>query len=182
MKLIATGGIRDDYGGGGSRKLAYIAGIFKVVKKKLRMHFFRSPPFALVFQLSLMMVVAAVIERNGKILIGQRKRTARHALKWEFPGGKVEPGEDERAALRRELREELAIEAEIGREMDRYEVQYNDGPRTLLIFLLVTKFDGEPQNLDFEQIAWATRAELMSYDFLEGDIPFNSKLAEKDGL
>jgi 8-oxo-dGTP diphosphatase len=123
-----------------------------------------------------MTVVAAVIERDGKILIGQRQRTARHAFKWEFPGGKVEPGEDERTALKRELREELGIDAEIGEEMDRYEVQYKDGPRTLLIFLHVTKFQGEPQNLDFEQIAWAARSELASYDFLEGDMPFNAKL------
>ena len=64
-----------------------------------------------------MTVVAAVIERDGKILIGQRQRTARHAFKWEFPGGKVEPGEDERTALKRELREELGIDAEIGEEI-----------------------------------------------------------------
>ena len=61
-----------------------------------------------------MEVVAAVIERDGQILIGQRKARGRHGLKWEFPGGKVEPGEEPRAALARELREELAIEAVIG--------------------------------------------------------------------
>ena len=65
--------------------------------------------------------------RDGKILIGQRKRTGRHPLKWEFPGGKVEPGEDPRAALARELREELNVEAVIGEEMDSYEVGYGDG-------------------------------------------------------
>jgi mutator protein MutT len=59
-------------------------------------------------------VVAAVIERAGLILIGQRKPRGRHALKWEFPGGKVEPGEGSRDALVRELREELGIEARIG--------------------------------------------------------------------
>ncbi len=59
-------------------------------------------------------VVAAVIERDCRILIGQRKRESKHALKWEFPGGKVEPGEAPPSALARELREELAIEAVIG--------------------------------------------------------------------
>lgn len=123
-----------------------------------------------------MVVVAAVIEREGSILIGQRKRTARHALKWEFPGGKVEPGEDHRAALTRELREELGIEALIGEEMDRYEVQYGDGPQVELFFFHVTEFRGEPRNLDFEQIVWAPRHELRSYDFLEGDLRFIARL------
>ena len=72
-------------------------------------------------------VVAAVMMRDGKILIGQRKRGGRHPLKWEFPGGKVEPGEDPRAALARELREELDVEAVIGEEMDSYEVATQTG-------------------------------------------------------
>ena len=65
-------------------------------------------------------VVAAVIERDGLILIGQRPPGKSHALEWEFPGGKIEQGESPRAALARELREELGIEAHIGREMTRY--------------------------------------------------------------
>jgi 8-oxo-dGTP diphosphatase len=119
-----------------------------------------------------MVVVAAVIERDGLILIGQRKRTGRHPLKWEFPGGKVEAGEEHRAALARELREELGIEAVIGEEMDRYEVQYGDGPRVELCFFRVTDFRGEPRNLDFEQIVWAPRGALGEFDFLEGDLRF----------
>ena len=61
-----------------------------------------------------MIVVAAVVQERGRILIAQRKSTRSHPGKWEFPGGKVEPDETPRAALRRELREELGIEAEIG--------------------------------------------------------------------
>jgi len=124
-----------------------------------------------------MVVVAAVIERENLILIGQRKRTARHALKWEFPGGKVEPGEECRAALARELQEELGIAAEIGEEMDRYEVRYGEGPLTELVFFHVIDFEGEPRNLDFEQIVWAPREKLREFDFLEGDIRFIAKLA-----
>jgi 8-oxo-dGTP diphosphatase len=123
-----------------------------------------------------MVVVAAVIEREERILIGQRKRTARHPLKWEFPGGKVEPGEEHRAALARELQEELGIDATIGDEMDRYEVRYGEGPLTELLFFQVTNFIGEPQNLDFEQIVWAARHELRGYDFLEGDLRFIKNL------
>ena len=122
-------------------------------------------------------VVAAVITRDGKILIGQRKRTGRHPLKWEFPGGKVEPGEDPRAALARELREELNLEAVIGEEMDAYEVGYGDGFRILLHFYRVTQFHGEPRNLDFEQIVWEKPERLPEYDFLEGDVTFVAKVA-----
>ena len=123
-------------------------------------------------------VVAAVITRDGKILIGQRKRGGRHPLKWEFPGGKVEPGEDPRAALARELREELNIEAGIGEELDSYEVGYGDGPRILLRFYRVTQFQGELRNLDFEQIVWEQPGRLPAYDFLEGDLTFVSKMAQ----
>lgn len=122
-------------------------------------------------------VVAAVILRDGKILIGQRKRSGRHPLKWEFPGGKVEPGEDPRAALARELREELNVAAVIGEEMDSYEVRYADGFHGLLHFYRVTEFQGEPRNLDFEQIVWERPERLSDYDFLEGDLIFVSKVA-----
>ena|ERR1700733_457473 len=121
-------------------------------------------------------VAAAAIERGGLILIGQRERGSRHPLKWEFPGGKVEPGESPRDALQRELREELAIEAVIGQELDRYDVQYPGGILTHLFFYRVTEFSGEPQNLDFEQIVWERPALLSIYDFLEGDVAFIRKL------
>jgi 8-oxo-dGTP diphosphatase len=123
-------------------------------------------------------VVAAVIERGGLILIGQRKLLSRHALKWEFPGGKVEPGETAREALARELREELGIEARIGNEIERYDFSYSVDKVTRLIFFLVREFAGEPENLDFAQIAWVPRKRLPDYDFLEGDVAFVRRLAE----
>jgi 8-oxo-dGTP diphosphatase len=127
-------------------------------------------------QSSEIQVAAAVIERDGRILIGQRKRGSRHSLKWEFPGGKVEPGESPREALERELREELAIHAIIGEQLDQYDVQYPGGALTHLFFFRVTQFSGEPQNLDFEQIVWERPGLLSTYDFLEGDIAFLRKL------
>jgi 8-oxo-dGTP diphosphatase len=123
-------------------------------------------------------VVAAVIMRDGKILIGQRKSTGRHPLKWEFPGGKVEPGEDSRAALTRELREELNVDAVIGEELDSYEVNYGDGIRILLHFYRVTQFQGELRNQDFEQITWDKPERLAEYDFLEGDVTFVSRMGQ----
>ena len=117
-------------------------------------------------------VVAAVIERDGRILIAQRKRTGQHPLKWEFPGGKVEPNEAPAVAAVRELEEELAIHARVDGEIMRYEYQYPGRRPILLIFYRVPEFEGEPENLDFEQIAWVERASLGDYDFLEGDAEF----------
>jgi len=117
-------------------------------------------------------VVAAVIERDGLILIGQRKSSSHHALKWEFPGGKVEAGETPEAALVRELKEELAIHAQIDREITRYEYQYPGRSRILLIFYRVVDFAGEPKNLDFEQLQWVSPTRLAEFDFLEGDTDF----------
>lgn len=122
-------------------------------------------------------VVAAVIERKGLILICQRKNRGKHALKWEFPGGKVEAGESAAAALKRELKEELGIHAEIGNEIGRYDFQYGGAPVTRLTFFRVTQFSGEIENLDFEQIRWEERSKLPDYDFLEGDIEFVRYLA-----
>lgn len=124
-----------------------------------------------------MEVVAAVIERDGRILICQRQRGGRHALKWEFPGGKVEPGEDSPAALARELREELRIDAAIGELIHTETVQYPDRPIIRLAFYRVTEFLGEPVNLQFERIVWEDPHNLAGYDFLEGDIAFVKKLA-----
>lgn len=125
-------------------------------------------------------VVAAFVMREGKVLICQRKATGRHPLKWEFPGGKVEPAEDPRRALERELREELGVEAAIGAEMDSYQVGYPDGFRARLRFYRVTRFEGEPRNLDFAQILWEHPERLPDYDFLEGDLTFVAKVSRQE--
>ena len=122
-------------------------------------------------------VVAAVIERDGRILVGQRRKSDSHGLKWEFPGGKVERGETANAALARELEEELGIQARIGPEIVRYSHEYPKRATILLIFFSVSEFSGEPQSLAFERIAWATPEELPTYDFLDGDVDFVRRLA-----
>ncbi len=126
---------------------------------------------------SMIVVVAALIERNGKILVGQRKKNDRHGLKWEFPGGKVENGESPHAALKRELREELGIEATIGAEVIRYEYSYGGKPPIMLIFKRVREYTGEPFNYEFEQIRWIEPHEMPSFDFLDGDVDFVRRLA-----
>jgi 8-oxo-dGTP diphosphatase len=123
----------------------------------------------------LLTVVAAVVEQAGRILICQRKRGQAHELKWEFPGGKVEAGESPEAALCRELREELAIEAVVDREITRYQYAYPNRPPILLIFFRVTEFHGDPRNLVFERMEWESWERLRDYDFLEGDVEFISQ-------
>jgi len=117
-------------------------------------------------------VVAAIIEREGRVLIGQRQAEQSHPLKWEFPGGKVEPGETPERALTRELEEELAIRNARGPEITRYEFAYPDKTPIALIFHRVTEFEGEPQNLIYREMRWEPRANLSAFDFLEGDRAF----------
>jgi len=119
-------------------------------------------------------VVAGVLEREGKILICQRRADQAHPLKWEFPGGKVEAGELPAAALVRELGEELGIEAGLPVEITRYEYSYPGKNPILLIFFRVGEWRGEIVNRIFERMVWAGWDGLAGYDFLEGDLPFLS--------
>ena len=121
-------------------------------------------------------VVAGVLSRGGKILICRRRADQPHALKWEFPGGKLEPGESPEAALVRELREELGFDAAPGRELMRYEFAYPGKNPILLIFLEVLTETAEIVNHIFEAIAWEDASDLSSYDFLEGDTRFLAAL------
>jgi 8-oxo-dGTP diphosphatase len=123
-----------------------------------------------------MRVVAAIIVKDTSVLICQRKAGQQYAGKWEFPGGKVEPGEELRAALKRELQEELAINATIGPEITRYEYTYPGRAPIQIVFYKVAEFEGEPRNLIFEQIRWETIVNLRTYDFLDGDIDFVNSL------
>jgi 8-oxo-dGTP diphosphatase len=117
-------------------------------------------------------VVAAIIGRDERILIGQRQAEQSHPLKWEFPGGKVEPGESPDQALTRELEEELAIRNARGPEITRYEFTYPGKDPIMLIFYRVTGFEGEPQNRIFREMRWEPRAKLPELDFVEGDRGF----------
>jgi 8-oxo-dGTP diphosphatase len=115
------------------------------------------------------MVVAGLLQRYGAVLICQRRHDGAFPLKWEFPGGKIEPGETGADSLRRELHEELGIEAEIGPEMYRTRHQYPGQYTVELIFYRVSAFQGALHNYAFEQVRWENPARLLSYDFLEGD-------------
>jgi 8-oxo-dGTP diphosphatase len=122
-------------------------------------------------------VVAAIIIRESKILICQRTKDQPLPLKWEFPGGKIEIGEQPGAALRRELDEELGISAEIGSEVARIAHRYKNGGGVELAFFLVTDFSGEIQNRIFKEVRWVDRETLPKYDFLEADVKLVREIA-----
>lgn len=127
-------------------------------------------------------VSAALILRDGKVLICRRAATGTFPLKWEFPGGKVEEGEDPAAALARELWEELGIRATVGAEVARVRHAYPGGPEVELCFFSVPAFGGEPVNRHFEAVAWAPLATLPAYDFLEADRAVVTRMAREGRL
>jgi 8-oxo-dGTP diphosphatase len=122
-------------------------------------------------------VVAALIVKDGKILVCQRTRHQVMPLKWEFPGGKIESGEEPRDALRRELEEELGIAARIGEEVARIRHVYQNGGSVELRFYVVQDYEGEIENRIFHDIQWADRKNLPTYDFLEADLGLVKDLA-----
>jgi 8-oxo-dGTP diphosphatase len=124
----------------------------------------------------MLQVVAAIFENGGRILICQRTARQSHALQWEFPGGKVEPGETPGQALTRELSEELGVTDAAGREIERYRFAYPGKHPIELIFFRVTRYTGEPRNLIFEETRWEPRANLRLFDFVEGDRDFLERL------
>ncbi len=121
-------------------------------------------------------VAVGILRADGKVLACQRRRSAVYPLKWEFPGGKVESGETPADALRRELREELGIEATPGAQIHRQDWVYPDGvadPKKdgsfRVFYFLVDRFAGVPANHAFEEIRWVTVPELQKLDILEGN-------------
>jgi 8-oxo-dGTP diphosphatase len=133
----------------------------------------------------LRLVVAALIVRGSanagagiEVLICQRKPDQPMSLKWEFPGGKIEPGEGSEDALARELNEELGITATIGRRVARVRHKYRNGGAIDLQFFLVNDFDGELENRIFNDMRWAPLGTLPGYDFLAADLGLIRDLSE----
>ncbi len=122
-------------------------------------------------------VVAAVIERGGWILITQRPATSGHAGRWEFPGGKREPGERDVQALRRELREELGIEITDPRMIWRADA----GPLRLRFYQCGYPPLQRPRALVSPQFRWVRREDLPLYDFPPADEALVAALAA-DGM
>lgn len=122
-------------------------------------------------------VVAALIQKEGKLLVCQRTRHQTMPLKWEFPGGKIEEGEQPRDALRRELEEELGIQARIGDEVARLQHVYPNNTTVELRFFIVREYQGELENRIFRDMQWSLPKGLPAYDFLEADASLVKDLA-----
>lgn len=116
-------------------------------------------------------VVAAVTEREGRVMLCQRRPGTHNALKWEFPGGKIEPGESPEEALARELREELGIEVDVERIRDAVFYRYPDRD-VLVLFYGCRIRAGEPRALDCNAIEWALPERLSGYDFAGADLAY----------
>lgn len=126
-------------------------------------------------------VVAALIEKKGRLLICQRRRGSLFELLWEFPGGKLRSGETPRAGLVRELREELGSRARIGGEVYRTRHRYREHASSVSItFFEVRELSPTPRNLVFERIVWVRPGDLLKYDFLSADRELVALLASKE--
>jgi 8-oxo-dGTP diphosphatase len=126
----------------------------------------------------MILVTAGILTDGERILICQRKAGDRFGLKWEFPGGKVEAGETPETCLRRELAEELGIEAEVGPEVHRTDYRYPNGFTVRLLFFKILRYTGAPENREFERFVWARSHELSGFDFLEADRVIADRLAQ----
>ena len=122
------------------------------------------------YSLGIHVVAGALFDSSGRVLIAQRPAGKHMAGGWEFPGGKLEAGEDRFEGLKRELREELGIETHRATPLISYQHQYAER----LVFLdlwLVHEYSGEPQPFDAQALRWVTLAELDSVGLLEADRP-----------
>jgi 8-oxo-dGTP diphosphatase len=122
------------------------------------------------------LVTAGILVEGDKVFICQRHRSDAYGLQWEFPGGKVRDREDIKECLRRELAEELRIDAEVGEEVFRLRHRYPDR-FVEVVFFSVPSYRGEISNQVFEAVAWAPRLKLPEYDFLEADRELVERIA-----
>ncbi|OZI13359.1 8-oxo-dGTP diphosphatase MutT [Bacillaceae bacterium SAS-127] len=124
-----------------------------------------------------MYVVGAVIVEEGKILCAQRGEGKTLALKWEFPGGKIEQGESPEEALRREIEEEMRCQIEIGEQVEHTVYEYDFGIVHLTTFFCRI-VEGEPVLTEHVAVKWLAPHELTSLDWAPADIPAIEKLGQ----
>jgi len=120
-------------------------------------------------------VTAAVLEKDGKVLIAKRKKGDRMGGKWEFPGGKLDLVETPEECLKRELKEELDIEAEIGEFICSCKFSYFLVPLELLVYK-AKYVSGEVKTLEHDEVLWVSPSELPQYDFVKADVVVMQKL------
>lgn len=122
-------------------------------------------------------VVAAAIARAGRCLVAERGPGMRLPGKWEFPGGKVEPGEAPEAALVREIREELGVQIEVGALLGTGSAPAGDKTIRLDVYAARLLL-GEPSLSEHSRVVWASADELATFDWAEADVPSVPPVAE----
>jgi len=122
-------------------------------------------------------VVAAVVERDGRYLITRRLEGTHLAGLWEFPGGKILPGEKPEDALRRELKEELGVEAAVGELIETVDWAYPEKNVRLRFFCCALA--GEPAPLEGQEMRWVADADLRSYNFPDADAALIARLSRR---
>lgn len=129
----------------------------------------------------MILVSAGIAVQNGKIMLCQRKAGGHNALKWEFPGGKLEPGESPQQALERELLEELAIQTRTGRVYDAIHCR-EDGRELLILYFFTQILSGEPQTVDCSAVEWVEPARLTAFDLAPADAQVASRLVKEESI
>lgn len=124
------------------------------------------------------LVMAAVIEKEGKFLITQRPEKLHNGLRWEFPGGKVDFGEDPRFTLEREIEEELGIKVEARKIFELSSHVYDETKHIVLLACHCFYKSGEIKKQGIKDFAWVTPKQMLEYDITEADLPFIKKLLE----
>jgi 8-oxo-dGTP diphosphatase len=122
------------------------------------------------------LVVAALVRERGRVLMSKRRADQAMPNLWEFPGGKVEPGEAPTMALAREVREELGCEIEVGRVHEVVFHAYADFDLYMLVYEAVV-VSGTPRALEVAEVAWVEAARLPALDLLPADYPLARQLA-----
>jgi 8-oxo-dGTP diphosphatase len=126
-------------------------------------------------EMKTVIVTASLIIEQGKVLVTQRKKNSSHGLLWEFPGGKVKEGEDPREALRRELKEELDVEVEVGMIFDAVFYSYPEYPILLLVYRCRIE-KGSLNPIGCHDLRWVTLEELEKLAMPPADEPIRKHL------
>ncbi len=124
-------------------------------------------------------VTAAILVKDGKILIAKRKADDRLANKWEFPGGTIEPDETPQVCLKREMQEEFGITVTVGRFLGESVYHYDHGAIKLMAYRAHWK-SGQLVLKDHAEYRWVQSAKLADYDFAPADMPFVEKLQHQE--
>ena len=123
-------------------------------------------------------VTCAIIFKENQVLIAQRSANMKIPLKWEFPGGKVEPGESKAACLAREIKEELNLDITIGEGLKEVTHHYPEFSLRLYPFIC-TYHSGELNAMEHAQVKWEKIANLMAYNWAAADVPVVEELMER---